>query len=110
MLSNVQALQTYPHDPDAFTQGLEYQRVCNRTGCHEVFWESTGAAALGQLYSVICSTCGICDMINACLGLYGRSSVREVDVLTGKVLRQQALSRADFGEGLVRFGSRYVAE
>lgn len=39
-------------------------------------------------------------------GLYGRSTVREVDVLTGKVLREQALNRADFGEGLVRFGSR----
>lgn len=50
MLSNGQALQTYPHDPDAFTQGLEYQRACNRTGCQDIFWESTGAAAHEKLY------------------------------------------------------------
>ena len=39
-------------------------------------------------------------------GLYGQSTVREVDVASGKVLRSQPLPAADFGEGLVKFGSR----
>lgn len=41
-----------------------------------------------------------------CPGLYGKSTVREVDMLTGNVLRQQALSDSVFGEGLTKFGSR----
>lgn len=41
-----------------------------------------------------------------CAGLYGRSTIREVDALTGKVLRQQALPARDFGEGMTKFGSR----
>ena len=41
-------------------------------------------------------------------GLYGQSTVREVDVVSGNVLRQQALPASDFGEGLVKFGSRYL--
>ncbi|KAL3151763.1 hypothetical protein ABBQ38_012739 [Trebouxia sp. C0009 RCD-2024] len=73
-------VQTYPHDPNAFTQGLEYDTICNSTSCQDIFWESTG--------------------------LYGKSTVREVDALTGSVLRQQALPASDFGEGLVKFGSR----
>ncbi len=40
-------------------------------------------------------------------GLYGQSTVREVDLVSGGVLRQQALPASDFGEGLVKFGSRY---
>lgn len=43
-----------------------------------------------------------------CAGLYGKSTVREVDLLTGNVLRQQALPARDFGEGLAKFGSRWV--
>lgn len=31
-------VQEYPHDPDAFTQGLEY----DRSGDLQFFWESTG--------------------------------------------------------------------
>ena len=38
---------TFPHDPQAFTQGLEYDRVCSGAGgkqrCDDVLWESTGA-------------------------------------------------------------------
>jgi len=41
-------------------------------------------------------------------GLYGQSTVREVDLVSGSVLRQQALPASDFGEGLVKFGSRYL--
>ena len=40
-------------------------------------------------------------------GLYGQSTVRQVDLVSGTVLRQQALAASDFGEGLVKFGSRY---
>ena len=50
-------LQTYhiarvlPHDPDAFTQGLEFDKICdNSTGdCKDVFWESTGDSQHFQL-------------------------------------------------------------
>ena len=47
--------------------------------------------------------------VHQCLmfaGLYGQSTVREVDLLSGSILRQQALPASDFGEGLVKFGSR----
>lgn len=40
-------------------------------------------------------------------GLHGQSTVRQVDLVSGTVLRQQALAASDFGEGLVKFGSRY---
>lgn len=43
-----------------------------------------------------------------CSGLYGKSTVREVDMLTGNVIRQQALPARDFGEGLAKFGNRWV--
>ena len=34
---------TYPHNPNAFTQGLEYEKICTSTdNCTEVLWESTG--------------------------------------------------------------------
>lgn len=82
-LSNYSITQTYPHDPNAFTQGLEYDQTCdsaNPPSCQDIFWESTG--------------------------LYGQSTVRQVDVVSGTVLRQQALAASDFGEGLVKFGSR----
>ena len=39
------ALQTYPHDPNAFTQGLEYDQICDSASpasCQDIFWESTG--------------------------------------------------------------------
>jgi glutamine cyclotransferase len=72
-----------PHDAGAFTQGLQYDVVCDDAegaACREVFWESTG--------------------------LRGRSSVREVDLASGKVARRAELPRADFGEGLTRLGGR----
>lgn len=72
----------YPHDARAFTQGLEYdERNCDGQGkCTEIFWESTG--------------------------LYGQSSVREVDLKTGRVLRSKPLPESDFGEGLTRIRDR----
>jgi len=61
---------TYPHDPRAFTEGLEY---------HDGFlYESTG--------------------------LNGESSLRKVDLATGRVLQNQPLSTVYFGEGITFFG------
>jgi len=88
-----------PHDPAAFTQGLLFERWCGEGGggvehevddekapqqprppappsssCRDVFWESTG--------------------------MNGESTVRAVDVGTGRVLASAALPAEDFGEGL----------
>lgn len=57
----------YPHDPDAFTEGLFIDRG--------ELWESTG--------------------------MVGRSSVRKVDLATGKVLKQAVIPPPYFGEGIV---------
>ncbi len=65
---------TYPHDPDAFTQGLLVDG--------DRLFESTG--------------------------LHGRSSVREVEIATGKVLRRQDLPEKLFGEGLAEVGDRLI--
>ncbi len=63
---------TYPHDPDAFTQGLLVDG--------DRLFESTG--------------------------LHGRSSVREVEIASGRVLRRQDLPEKLFGEGLAEVGDR----
>jgi glutaminyl-peptide cyclotransferase len=62
----------YPHDPSAFTQGLQW---------HE-----------GNLYEGT--------------GLYGRSSLRRVDLATGTVLQQVDLPAQYFGEGITVLGDR----
>lgn len=64
----------YPHDPQAFTQGLVY---------HD-----------GYLYE---ST-----------GLHGRSSIRKVELGTGKVLRKAALPQEVFGEGSAIVGNELI--
>ncbi len=62
----LRVVATYPHDRDAFTQGLIY---------HDGFlFESTG--------------------------LEGRSSLRKVELASGKVLEERKLPAGDFGEGL----------
>jgi glutaminyl-peptide cyclotransferase len=61
-----QVVHTYPHDPNAFTQGLEY-----RAG---YLYESTG--------------------------LKGRSTVRKVQLETGKVLQSIDIDPQYFGEGI----------
>lgn len=63
---HVEVLASYPHDAQAFTQGLVL---------HD-----------GALYE---ST-----------GIYGRSSVRQVELESGKVLRSVDLPKTLFGEGL----------
>jgi len=55
-----------PHDPSAYTQGLDYEQ--------DRLWESTG--------------------------LYGQSTVREVDPAAGRILRSIKTGDAYFGEGL----------
>ena len=59
-------VRTYPHDPDAFTQGLQY--------VDGVLYEGTG--------------------------LQGRSSIRKVDLESGRVLQQRDVPKEYFGEGI----------
>ena len=62
--------KVYPHDPRAFTQGIEY-----RDG---VLYEGTG--------------------------LNGQSTLRKVELATGKVLQQVAVPPEHFGEGITSWG------
>jgi glutaminyl-peptide cyclotransferase len=64
----------YPHDPKAFTQGLEF-----RDG---VLFEGTG--------------------------LNGQSSIRKVELATGKVLQQVSVPTDYFGEGITTWGQTIV--
>lgn len=67
-------VHVYPHDPQAFTQGLEYQA--------------------GFLYEGT--------------GLRGHSTLRKVELPTGKVLRAIALDPGFFGEGITVINGRVV--
>ena len=67
-------VNTYPHDPRAFCQGL-------------VFVD-------GQLYEGT--------------GQYGLSTLRKVDLETGRVLQQVALDRRLFGEGITVWDNRIL--
>ena len=67
-------VRTYPHDPAAFTQGLQY--------VDGVLYEGTG--------------------------LNGRSSIREVRLETGEVLRARDLAPEHFGEGIVVWQSSLI--
>ncbi|CEG36591.1 WD40/YVTN repeat-like-containing domain [Plasmopara halstedii] len=66
----VQVLGKFPHDAKAFTQGF----TIAKHGQDSYFLESTG--------------------------LYGESTLRFVEIETGKVLKQHKLSNEHFGEGL----------
>lgn len=67
-------IAAYPHDPSAFTQGLEY---------HDGFvYESTGR--------------------------YGASSIRKVELETGRIVMQRRLPVDRFGEGLAIVGNRLI--
>lgn len=63
---------TYPHDPNAFTQGLVWERGA--------LLESTG--------------------------LNGKSSLRRVELATGKVLKQENIPAEYFAEGIVALGGK----
>lgn len=69
-----QIVHAYPHDPDAFTQGLVY--------VDGYLYESTGRN--------------------------GKSSIRVVDLSTGRVLQRYDLAAKYFGEGLTSWGSDLV--
>jgi glutamine cyclotransferase len=67
-------VNTYPHDPDAFCQGLVFE--------DGALYESTGR--------------------------YGRSSLRRVDLQSGKVLKKFSLKNRYFGEGIAIFGDQII--
>lgn len=67
-------VKEFNHDPQAFTQGFEIFRSKDKA----TFIESTG--------------------------LRGKSTVRQVDITSGEVLRSTNLRRTDFGEGITRLG------
>ena len=66
--------ESYPHDPQAFTQGLVFK--------DGVLFESTG--------------------------LNGHSSIRKVQLETGKVLQKQDIDSAHFGEGIAVVGNDII--
>ena len=67
-------VRTYPHDPDAYTQGLVY--------LDGFLYESTGRE--------------------------GKSSLRKVELSTGKVLQRVDLPGAYFGEGIVLWKDKVI--
>lgn len=67
-------LHVYPHDPEAFTQGLDVQG--------NTLYEGTG--------------------------LYGKSTLRLVDLETGAVLKAHRLPEQFFGEGITVPGDRII--
>jgi glutamine cyclotransferase len=67
-------VNTYPHDPVSFTQGLVYRD--------------------GRLYEGT--------------GLHGSSSLRKVELETGKVLKRRDLPEKYFGEGIAFCGDRLI--
>lgn len=69
-------VNVYPHDPEAFTQGLVYEPQ------EGVLYEGTG--------------------------LWGRSSLRRVELETGEVLQRYELPDAYFGEGITLWDRKIV--
>lgn len=69
-----EVVNAFPHDSEAFTQGLEYED--------------------GYLYE---ST-----------GLEGYSTLRKVDLNTGKVLQKIDLASSSFGEGMTIMGNKII--
>jgi len=73
-LHRIQVVNVYPHDPEAYTQGLVF---------HEGFlYEGTG--------------------------LRGHSTIRKVELKTGKILKSHRLPPEYFGEGIVIFGNKVI--
>ncbi|MGK6350478.1 glutaminyl-peptide cyclotransferase [Parapedobacter sp. DT-150] len=70
----------YPHDPKAYTQGLEF----DESG---ILYESTGYESTGQ---------------------YGKSTLRKVNYQSGEVLQQIELDEQYFGEGLTIIGNKII--
>ena len=71
-VSSYEIVKTYPHDGQAFTQGLFF---------HDGYlYESTGQ--------------------------YGESSLRKVEIATGKIVQKWDLPKEDFGEGSTLIGDK----
>ena len=69
------AVNEYPHDPTAFTQGLAY----DKNGTLEFFWESTGAAFLPAGVTDPCHPAHMHAPLQHCSGQHAtclRSSIR----------------------------------
>ena len=73
-LHRIRVVNIYPHDPDAFTQGLVFHN--------------------GYIYEGT--------------GLPGQSSIRKVELKTGKVLKRQTLAAEHFGEGITICRNRLI--
>jgi glutaminyl-peptide cyclotransferase len=73
-LHSIRVVNVYPHDPDAFTQGLVFHR--------------------GYIYEGT--------------GISGQSSVRKVELKTGRVLKSQGLAAEYFGEGITICRNRLI--
>mgnify|MGYP001162906393 CR=1 FL=1 len=74
MSDRVRVVRSFPHDPEAFTQGLVFHDGC--------LYESTGR--------------------------WGQSSLRQVELESGRVLRKIGLPREHFGEGLTLWRDRLI--
>jgi glutaminyl-peptide cyclotransferase len=74
VVDGYRVVRIYPHDPDAYTQGLIF-----RSG---FLFESTGR--------------------------YGQSTLRKVELETGRVVQQHLLDAAYFAEGLTELNSQLV--
>lgn len=74
VLYSYEIINIYPHDPEAFTQGLIY--------LNGFFYESTG--------------------------LYGRSTLRQVNPVDGIIIKQINLSSDYFAEGITSYNSRII--
>ena len=119
------------HDGSAFTQGLEFDRICSGPhalpspdsasggggGCRDVLWESTGEDfslfpllfPAPLLLASHASSPPLSSLsptppktFHPSPGLNGRSTVRLVDLESGKVLRTAKLPDDAFGEGLTK--------
>jgi glutamine cyclotransferase len=73
-LYTYKVINSYPHDPTAFTQGLAFED--------------------GFLYEGT--------------GLYGQSTLRKVELASGKVVRSLRLPERFFGEGITVLGERII--
>jgi glutaminyl-peptide cyclotransferase len=73
-LHNIRVVNVYPHDPDAFTQGLVFHK--------------------GYIYEGT--------------GIPGQSSIRKVELKTGRVLKSQSLPARHFGEGITICRNRLI--
>ncbi len=73
-LFKVRIVKKYPHDPEAFTQGLVF--------ANGFLYESTG--------------------------LLGKSSLRQVELETGRIVKKYELPSQYFGEGLALWGGSFI--